>query len=500
MVRASSRTSAGKPPGFYKESRLATINNEANSSGRHAKDEQAPKDFVRYPPRPTLPLSQSYADFKEWQPPPPPPRPAKKTWPTPAEPITQPNDPAIPVGWTCEDPDLDPYDFNAQIARCDDRIANRILPDVFRIKKKALEARKAEMDAVIEAEKASPSLNRKIIMRLRQLEEMERQIAAKGEDKHALGANIKALIRAYRSGELGWHLGLVTYWSYGKQLCQPRPFHYFEFLEINGEAKGHCGFWVEGLFGMEPLPQMVCQTQEVFPPPGEWLRDMYMTVRSPYNQPAEWQFMFTEDTGSSVTTMYDFDMEILGHPVLLLPPMLCAIQLINAGGGTGVLTVLRAVEVNMRADNTGQLMTAWDWIPVGVYDTASTSWPWPPRLSGPYPRYKLYMGSCPDGTGRSWFFNQKRGFNDVIPTIANVQQALRPDVPGTTPMWTAYGQTVPKQAIRTQPGWINTPGATVPIGRAKEAPPLVPVAPNPYHPMMRQPPPPQQLRLPADGA
>lgn len=60
-------------------------------------------------------------------------------------------------------------------------------------------------------------------------------------------ANIDAIMKLYKSGDLTWNRELVTYWSKGKQLCQPRLFEWDEFEAINAKHEGHKGFWVEGV-------------------------------------------------------------------------------------------------------------------------------------------------------------------------------------------------------------------------------------------------------------
>lgn len=71
-------------------------------------------------------------------------------------------------------------------------------------------------------------------------------------DPFQLLSNCRAVIEAYRSGQLGWNPGLVTYWSNGKQLCQPRPFDWDEFEAINAKHNGHKDFWTEPV-GQGPL-------------------------------------------------------------------------------------------------------------------------------------------------------------------------------------------------------------------------------------------------------
>jgi hypothetical protein len=69
----------------------------------------------------------------------------------------------------------------------------------------------------------------------------------KGPDGFGLKKTAKAVMEAYRSGRLTWNEGLVTYFSKGKQISQPRRFIYEEFVEISDAHDGSTGFWVEGV-------------------------------------------------------------------------------------------------------------------------------------------------------------------------------------------------------------------------------------------------------------
>lgn len=65
-------------------------------------------------------------------------------------------------------------------------------------------------------------------------------------DEHEVLPNIRAVIEAYRSRQLDWNPGLIiTYWSNGVQLWQPRQFDRDELMAINTEHEGHKGIWTE---------------------------------------------------------------------------------------------------------------------------------------------------------------------------------------------------------------------------------------------------------------
>lgn len=72
-------------------------------------------------------------------------------------------------------------------------------------------------------------------------------IALQGGDTKNQLPNVRAILSAYRNKTLLWTNGLVTYWSKGKQISQPRPFVWDEFDAINSAHQGHDGFWVEGV-------------------------------------------------------------------------------------------------------------------------------------------------------------------------------------------------------------------------------------------------------------
>lgn len=85
-----------------------------------------------------------------------------------------------------------------------------------------------------------------VLERISNLKFIENDLQTRGDEFKQL-VNVKALLQAYRSHTLDWIDGLVTYWSRGKQLCEPRPLYWAEFEAINREHKGYESFWVEGV-------------------------------------------------------------------------------------------------------------------------------------------------------------------------------------------------------------------------------------------------------------
>lgn len=90
-------------------------------------------------------------------------------------------------------------------------------------------------------------LSRQTYERLDTLKFIQKAIFRPRNDPLSEKKNVIAIIHAYRTGKLEWISGLVTYWSDGKKLCEPRPFDWDEFDAINKAHSGHKSFWVEGV-------------------------------------------------------------------------------------------------------------------------------------------------------------------------------------------------------------------------------------------------------------
>lgn len=89
-------------------------------------------------------------------------------------------------------------------------------------------------------------LSWEVVQRLASLERIKAHLE-KIEDPDDEIENINAIMKQYKSGDLTWNRELVTYWSKGNQLCQPRLFDWDEFEAINAKHQGHKSFWVEGV-------------------------------------------------------------------------------------------------------------------------------------------------------------------------------------------------------------------------------------------------------------
>ncbi|OOQ86207.1 hypothetical protein PEBR_22408 [Penicillium brasilianum] len=312
----------------------------------------------------------------------------------------------FPTGWNSNEPDLDPDDFEAQIARCDERIKDNIVPHFF-------EARKREHLDVKEAVetwmKDEPKgLSRQTYERLDTLKFIQKAIFRPQNDPLSEKKNVIAIINAYRTGKLEWISGLVTYWSDGKKLCEPRPFDWDEFDAINKAHSGHKSFWVEGVgsTGGSSRNERVTIDPDRY---WKYLKFYKFHVRFPgYNFYAELEFL--HDTGASDMSIYADDLPAIMGPQIISSPWLKVAgytKIVTPGqeptpNNTTVLPVV-AIEATMVTENEDPTkerlrMTPWTrvWTTVNVGRANKTLGAH--RLDGPWLRHRLYMGSAPDGS------------------------------------------------------------------------------------------------------
>lgn len=85
-----------------------------------------------------------------------------------------------------------------------------------------------------------------VMQRLDQLSSIQNWLFERG-DEFKLGATVAAIKEAYMGGTLKWQPQKVTYWSHGRQLCEPRKLDWDEFMIFCDDNKGWEGFWVEGV-------------------------------------------------------------------------------------------------------------------------------------------------------------------------------------------------------------------------------------------------------------
>ncbi|KAJ5093748.1 hypothetical protein N7456_009609 [Penicillium angulare] len=190
-------------------------------------------------------LNRSYANDEEYivraaEPEPRPPR--QQRWTHEGEePLTDPTQ--LPLGWNADEPDLDPEDINAQITRAEERIADNIMPHAFQHKLDYYRGYRTRNDEIQARWPANLDWN--VLNRLEVLTRIAMDLEGNGDKNNQL-LNVRAIIEAYRNRTIQIN-GLVTYWSRGVQISQPRPFDWDEFLSINSHHEGSTSFWVEGV-------------------------------------------------------------------------------------------------------------------------------------------------------------------------------------------------------------------------------------------------------------
>ncbi|OQE13280.1 hypothetical protein PENFLA_c051G03065 [Penicillium flavigenum] len=261
----------------------------------------------------------------------------------------------VPKGWNSLEPDLDADDLVSQISRCRERIGDNIMSQMFQFKLDDLLKEKKRREAMMAAEPVG--LSWPVVQRVDTLTKMLEYLRS-GNDECDLIGNVTNIMAAYRLGNLRWTPGLVTYWSKGVQLCQPRPFKWDEFDFINAKHDGVTGFMVEGLEGPGPSPQLA-STYVAAPGPqfGSFQIGMFICVKPPDQPtgpafPLEWGFI--DDTGASMTTINKSDLSQLmtynqtaTGRIPPSPPLIGAI-IMGVANGTTTVHICRRLEVNLR--------------------------------------------------------------------------------------------------------------------------------------------------------
>ncbi|OQE36736.1 hypothetical protein PENCOP_c011G05020 [Penicillium coprophilum] len=351
------------------------------------------------------------------------PRPERQTrWRQPAtNPIERFED--TPKGWNHDEPDLDPNDLESQITRCHERISDNIMIHQFQFKLQELLRKQTYRNEMMALE--PPGLSWPVVQRLKSLRGMLEWLGSKG-DEYESAANVAGLIEAYQSGKLKCNAGLVTYWSHGVQLCEPRPFRWDECDLLSAEHDGQKGFWVEGLHGPGVNQQRLqWLTHEDLTVAARFTGNMNMCLKL-HDLPGRLsrctELSFIDDTGASIMQINRSDlMQLLSMNVDNqgnLPPnptILGVSNLSFANGHASFFTCVR-LEVNMWDPVTNTwLSPIWHPVPVVLYDDIFG----PPelRLNGPWPRHRMYTASAP-GQDCQTYFSDQHPTNMNVPTAS----------------------------------------------------------------------------------
>ncbi|KAJ5446667.1 hypothetical protein N7445_001488 [Penicillium cf. griseofulvum] len=352
-----------------------------------------------------------------------------------------------PKGWNSDEPDLMSDDFESQIDRCVERIADNIMPHVYQRKMNEFMARQGERDTLMAAE---PGLSWPVVQRL---EDLKLTLAwlEEGKDVHKMVDTVKAIMAQYRAGGLDWHPDFVTYWHAGVQLCLPRPFHWDEYRYIHDKSQGHEGFWVEGILGPGPglsKTSMVCQPDPhlnatMVAIPISIALFVRLSLRIPQvpqvpppavgnplpPKPPCCEFSFMDDTGSTHMSIFEEDIAELqvdprtGHKFSI--PRCLGVGVLYVADGRRIPSLFREFEVNMWSeDESGWMASEWEAIPASIRPGGSTR-AGHDRLSGSWLRHRFYTGTTPDQSMRLWVFSYNPGIpphgQRTLPTATTAQ-------------------------------------------------------------------------------
>ncbi|KAJ5779120.1 hypothetical protein N7457_006840 [Penicillium paradoxum] len=330
-------------------------------------------------------------------------KPAQQNWESNKDVITNPAD--LPEGWTADEADLDPNDIGAQIARCEQRIEEGIMPEVFEIRLQQYQEMRDEEKEMYEAE--PNGLSWEVIQRLDALkqvrdsleEEQEEGLCAGNEEDEEIEqklSNVRAIITAYRAKALEWDEDNVSYWANGKLVAGPKVLDMPEVYTLS-DKYGSAGFWVEGVDGTKPGTMNVFFT---LPPtyPGLAMQRIDITLRNPAvgaqkSAQTSMTFDFLLDSGASALRMFETDRQQLeqlsGAPVPTL-----STQFYSTASGK-----LRTENICLQAmiHRQGQPIFP-TWVDIKCALSAGGPSPGRDRLSGVWLYHLLFVMSMPDNT------------------------------------------------------------------------------------------------------
>ncbi|KAK9848996.1 hypothetical protein MYU51_015121 [Penicillium brevicompactum] len=343
----------------------------------------------------------------------------RKSWTKWAKrkPLTDPS--KLPKGWHMNENDLEIDDIEGQIKRCHERIAENIMPNIFRQRLRAYTLAKEENEEIrmIECEKfpQSQELDQDVIERLHELEAMKKDLSStRGPLKQV--RNINSILEAYRSKKLIWTPGSVTYWSNGVQICEPRAFDWDEFETINSKYQKDGTFWTEGLYG--PGPEQVYTSLTLgFSPHQKRMTGLKLAIRVP-NVPWFAELDFIHDTGCSMMGIYRDDIEtIMGsyaNDEEYKPPILGQHR---ARSSNGEFRIRDTIEIEVTIlDQDRQRMTAWTRVPCAINEGTWTPKS-VPRLDGPILRDLMYTATAPDAQRLFYLANTTADLMNAIPVL-----------------------------------------------------------------------------------
>ncbi|KAJ5966343.1 hypothetical protein N7481_013057 [Penicillium waksmanii] len=370
-------------------------------------------------------------------------------------------------------------DIDGQSERCHVRIEEGIMPIIFEKRLEMYEGLKKRQYNICLKEKkketssnilifsdmlaSEPGLSWEVVLRLESLKSIKEELIG-SEDPTGQLPNVDAIIAAYRSGELNWRPGYVTFWSKGKKLGPAKKFDVDDSLKVNRKHDGHRGFWVEGRDGLEPArSNIACELLAMYPYAFE--HEITLDIRIPgstIRQP----LYFLDDTGASHTHIFQEDLDLLhiqdpGHQA----PGLGWSVLNTSNGDMRAPGVL--LEAALFTDQNVQLIP-WTRVNVMLYK-GNQSHPQDYRLSGIWWRHMIGVASFPDNTGRLHLGTERRDF-DNLPDFDRDRDAVAPEISYNPPSAAPPAPPLPPPLSTSTQSWASGDWALNPSTTQTRAP------------------------------
>ncbi|KAJ5581356.1 hypothetical protein N7450_007657 [Penicillium hetheringtonii] len=202
-------------------------------------------------------------------------------------------------------------DWDGRIKRCEERIKDGYLKEIF---EKKLERLKKARDTQSAVMKQFFGKSWEVIQRMANLQKIADHLK-KIKDPYQELVNVEAILAAYKAGKLEWN-DHATYWCQGKMIAGPSPFSFEDFGKLKtDENRGNGGFWVEGIYPLT-LTENVCK---YISPPSATDTDVHINIVLRLdggvgqfdlngNAYPEVELDFQEDTGAQMMFIYNDDM------------------------------------------------------------------------------------------------------------------------------------------------------------------------------------------------
>ncbi|KAJ5151582.1 hypothetical protein N7492_009877 [Penicillium capsulatum] len=328
------------------------------------------------------------------------------------------------LDWNPNDLDIDDKDVDANIARCNQRIATGILPQIWENRIGGYLEEKKQKEKQIS--KLPKGLDQAVYDRLRELEWIK-QALGKDKAQPSQIPNVKAVIKAYKSGKLVLGKDQVVYFAGGQQLGAPQAWDQNEYLKIQRANQNRGAFWVEGANSATELneatstviaPQPFKSDDKftvTFPP---FIHEVILQIRIPGSDHAL-KAAFMDDTGAANTMLHTEDITSLEtlDGTQRAPPL----GVVTASTPGGRIPVNRyLLEARVMASDGEKPLTKWIQVPVMAV-SASLQGYRRSRLSGGWWRHMLYVASAPDNSGNLYVHTTQPGLSDMLPDVDAAQ-------------------------------------------------------------------------------